>query len=214
MANYVRNILYPEGIGISKFFRTVKGNNQAMDFNKIIPMPPSLMIESGSLSSLSLRAEIYARDGIVSDDLQNCFEINRKEGESIPAFLQRMEKEKRIDPSLGKKAYENKKKYGHADWYSWSIDRWGTKWNAMDSKREENRLIFDTAWSAPEPVMIRLAAMFPEIRITHIWADEDAGSNCGKTIYRGGKLDEFLPLYGSEEAYGIYEECWGELPEV
>ena len=31
---------------------------------------------------------------------------------------------------LGKIALENIKLYGHKDWYDWSIENWGTKWDA------------------------------------------------------------------------------------
>ena len=35
-------------------------------------------------------------------------------------------------------------KYGHDNWYSWSIDKWGTKWNAVESKisQTENVLTY------------------------------------------------------------------------
>ena len=31
---------------------------------------------------------------------------------------------------LGKRAFENIQNYGAPTWYEWSIDNWGTKWNA------------------------------------------------------------------------------------
>lgn len=44
-------------------------------------------------------------------------------------------------------------KYGHADWYSWSVENWGTKWNAdaQDWSRDENSISFwfDSAWAPP-----------------------------------------------------------------
>jgi hypothetical protein len=53
----------------------------------------------------------------------------------------------------------NIEKYGHADWHSWSIDNWGTKWNcdAQDWMKIENpsedqasvTFWFDSAWSPP-----------------------------------------------------------------
>jgi hypothetical protein len=58
------------------------------------------------------------------------------------------------------KAYEA---HGHSSWYSWSIEHWGTKWNAYDVRIIEqvsDRLIFcfDTAWSPPIPIFHALAA--------------------------------------------------------
>ena len=48
-------------------------------------------------------------------------------------------------------------KYGLDNWYSWSIDKWGTKWNAVESKisQTENVLTysFNTAWDAPRQIV-------------------------------------------------------------
>ena len=48
------------------------------------------------------------------------------------------------------------KKYGHDNWRDWSIDKWGTKWNAIDSKVfQDNHILrysFDTAWDAPRKI--------------------------------------------------------------
>ena len=50
------------------------------------------------------------------------------------------------------------KKYGYADWYSWSVDNWGCKWNCdandwhVDEYDEENLSIsfwFDSPWGPP-----------------------------------------------------------------
>jgi len=65
----------------------------------------------------------------------------------------------------GFQAIQNIKKYGSADWYDWSLDKWGTKWNACSSttwnvsgKRKFRADIeFDTAWSAPFPIFQALA---------------------------------------------------------
>lgn len=46
-------------------------------------------------------------------------------------------------------------KYGHADWYSWSLTNWGTKWDvSLDNvdTTDEGRTLhatFDSAWSPP-----------------------------------------------------------------
>ncbi len=49
-------------------------------------------------------------------------------------------------------------KYGHADWYSWSLENWGCKWNCdandwhVDEYDEENLSIsfwFDSPWGPP-----------------------------------------------------------------
>ncbi len=90
--------------------------------------------------------------------------------------------------------------YGANNWYDWCIGNWGTKWNAYDfpdSPPEDGSLRFQSAWSAPHPVIKRLSEMYPDITIHHEWADEDIGSNCGEKTYKGGQiLDEYYPDYG------------------
>lgn len=74
---------------------------------------------------------------------------------------------------------------------------------------DENNLWFDTAWSAPLPIIKKLAEMFPSLIIIHKWADEDYGSNTGHTEYESGNgTYENIPDNCSVEAYALYEECW------
>jgi hypothetical protein len=59
--------------------------------------------------------------------------------------------------SLGE---EEREKFGHNNWYDWSVLNWGTKWNAVDaSLNEEDEKLeyyFQTAWDAPRGVVKEL----------------------------------------------------------
>jgi hypothetical protein len=94
--------------------------------------------------------------------------------------------------------------YGENNWYDWSICNWGTKWNSygydwLPYDANDDRLTFATAWSAPHPVIQKLAEMYPELWIIHEWADEDIGYNCGRKTYFNGILDSsYYPNYGKE----------------
>ena len=84
----------------------------------------------------------------------------------------------------GKTYIENYEKYGCTTWYDWCTKYWGTKWNAYSNEqRDEDTIEFETAWSNPEPVMLKLSEMYPEATIEHWWADEDMGSNDGYRVY-------------------------------
>lgn len=67
--------------------------------------------------------------------------------------------------------------------------KWGTKWNAYDQTvdQEAGTARFDTAWSFPEPVLLKVSEQFPEVAIEIRYADEDIGSNCGKVTFQGGR---------------------------
>ncbi len=69
-------------------------------------------------------------------------------------------------------------------WYNWNCENWGTKWNAYDCKQIDGGVQFDTAWSAPRPVIEKLSQMFPDVKIEHLWADEDIGYNFGHEVYK------------------------------
>jgi hypothetical protein len=80
------------------------------------------------------------------------------------------------------------------DWYDWSIQNWGTKWDVSETHEDENGYIcFDTAWSTPIE-----------------YADEDLGNNCGMyKLSNGCELDYVI--------YDIEKSCeiWGyDLSQV
>ena len=75
--------------------------------------------------------------------------------------------------------YNNQKKYGYSDWYSWSVANWGTKWDACDTditahSEDVLQLRFSTAWNLPKVWLERLFTMeeFMPLRIVHFHEDE------------------------------------------
>ena len=104
---------------------------------------------------------------------------------------------------------EEKKIYGKNNWYDWSIENWGTKWNSYSFSRDGNTIGFQTAWSAPHPILAELTGMFPGVYITHEWADEDIGQNCGAREYLNGEtVGETIPE-NNREAIEHAFEVWG-----
>ena len=57
MPNYVKNILSFDGDQdqISRLFSTIQGENGPVDFDKLIPMPSELEIESGSRTAAGFK---------------------------------------------------------------------------------------------------------------------------------------------------------------
>jgi hypothetical protein len=99
-----------------------------------------------------------------------------------------------------KRHAENILMYGHADWYSWSIENWGTKWNAYSVWVDEDDecITFDTAWSTPHPIFAALSRLLPDATIIVKFADEDIGYNCGVLAYRNG-VEDFIDMAGRDE---------------
>lgn len=96
-------------------------------------------------------------------------------------------------------------RYGYPSWFEWRCDKWGTKWNAYEVELIDDNIVeFETAWSAPFPIIERLAELFSGVTFEHKWADEDTAYNCGTHRYANGeRVSEFRPESGSNEAYEL-----------
>jgi hypothetical protein len=88
--------------------------------------------------------------------------------------------------------YDNIKNYGYSSWYEFSLDKWGTKWNAYSQKElKPNKIKFETAWSSPEPIFLKLSEQFPKVKFSIAYADEDThGSNHGKYKIQNGEITQ------------------------
>ena len=171
------------------------------DFNKVVPMPEELNIESGSSGDWGMRYLLLNAKSkfLWSDDDRS--------------FMERMEKQKEENPDrfnndveLGKKYLNNISKYGHTTWYEWHCSNWGTKWNACEVEWvNDNQVEFETAWSFCFPIVEKLSQLFPDVAIEFSYADEDCSSNTGTgTIKDGEEIDCEYPETGDNRAYEIY----------
>ena len=109
----------------------------------------------------------------------------------------------------------NIEKHGHADWYSWSVDNWGTKWNcdAQDWMKIENpnedqasvTFWFDSAWSPPTALYEFIESQF-EFIVTASYLEEGM-SFVGQ--FSGG-IDECYEFSDAESLEDIPEELVDE----
>lgn len=204
------------------------------DFNKLIPMPSSLMIESGSSTERGIEIYLTAVNpkspdyGLLKMPEEEFIKLandlnaeqtfvrykTRLSDEEIQNYTTHASFEELAN--LGKVAVSNLINYGSTTWYGWSIRNWGTKWNACDAVRSDDNdheFQFKTAWSAPHPVIEALAKRYPDVKIVHEWADEDIGQNCGKCVYEnGGRVSLYEPKT-YKEGVGFASELWGYDPE-
>ncbi len=184
-----------------------------IDFNKITPMPPSLNIENGSctdrginlyLTSVNPSVSYYGKEkmdpvaftslterlngsrsflrhnaALTLDEIQEATQYH-SEGELL---------------QLGRTAIDNLMQYGATTWYGWRTrgDTWNTKWNSYNPREYYggNEISFQTAWSAPHPIIEKLSSMYPEVTIKHGWANEDLWQDCGRQVYLSGEMIDF-----------------------
>lgn len=158
MPNWVTNTLhiYADQAVLDKIKEEVSSDHGVLDFDKVVPMPPSSDTFYG-----------VDRGGISTEVMEQ---------------------------------------YGENNWYDWSREHWGTKWNCddprIDPDIEEDRLtyLFDTAWSAPIPIAQALADKY-HVNVELLYMDEAYGYNCGMVEFNGdGELiyQEHYPKGGEE----------------
>ena len=97
-------------------------------------------------------------------------------------------------------------------WYEWSIENWGTKWNAYDVELDQGdgelAFTFDTAWGPCGPVVAALAAQFPTLRIIHMYAE--SGMVFGGIVrYEGGEAVETEHAEDSKSVASLSE--WHQM---
>lgn len=216
MPNHVRNLVKMQGITALPVFTEKEGWDKRMvmslDFDKIIPMPESLDVVSGTMEAVAVEAAIRKAASVAGHRFSGPkFALSMTDAEYRSQLSRCSETEDELC-KLGLQYIQNMILHGAPTWYDWCIEHWGTKWNAYENEQiDKDTIAFETAWSAPEPVIAQLAKMYPDVEIEHWWADEDMGSNTGYARYCDGKPDEVVYLdNGSSEAYANYVRCWGE----
>lgn len=184
-----------------------------IDFGKIIPMPPSLKIPSGSSTDNGLAIIKFQKTGNPNElSLMLSWPWVKAEGISkVDELVKYLIESKRADLVAGQQALDNIEKYGYKDWYDWSTAIWGTKWNAYSQTENSiDDISFHTAWSSPIPVIRNLSKMFPNVEITLRYADEDFGYNCGEITFAGGVEKKVnIPKGGSIKALILATEING-----
>lgn len=220
MPNYVTNQLTicAEGEHLQKVLDEIKFDGEkrgSFDFNKVIPMPKSLEVESGSLTGVAISAYLDKLRESDSPALEEELKVVSSMGRYRSSHMTEermanalknsgMAKDELI--ALGKRYVDNQREYGAPTWFEWRTKNWGTKWELEpeDTRMSGSTLEFDTAWSPPEPIVEALSQRFPDIVFTMRWASEDIGYNVGERTYEAGKVtDEHIPEPGSSEACGM-----------
>jgi len=175
---------------LEKIKAEVKGEDSEFDFNRIAPMPKELENTRSPMVAISKK------------------EYKEQELRIIKGELKEHEKSFGVSRCLTQELIdEYNRKFGACDWYSWHLANWGTKWNACDVYVNDNFISFNTAWSTPFDLMVKLSEKYPKATFEVEYADEDFGHNVGKyTLINGEEVDVFLPKGGSREALELAME--------
>ena len=111
------------------------------------------------------------------------------------------------------------------NWYDWSIENWGTKWNSFSTEQlSEKAYMIETSWQTPNPIMKELYAKLPDGLKMHVdFASDDIGTNCGTFVERkvlSNDQTKSLIIYEafqkasySKEAYELAFTLWPDFEQ-
>ena len=149
------------------------------------------------------RLRVYAHDGEESEKQLKKFikeNVNIDKDNAL-SFQGSAPRPKDLDITAGSRTEEeeaqakiNRKKYGYEDWYEWSINEWGTKWDACSSyvdDEDDNEICitFETAWSPPLEWMQKASAKYPLLTFENN-VEEESDAFIGKPIAKAGNVCE------------------------
>lgn len=218
MPNMITNRITLHGADqrkIDEVIEFLRGDNGEVDFNKILPMPVELRdTVSGSVSDDAwdiYEAKVLGNTSNMEERLSWPWVVR----ENIATIEDLMDYIEKHHPDIdfieyGKLLHELHHRYGYHDWYEWSINNWGVKWNASGIKRDGNEIVFNTPWDCVGYLMLEVTKKFPEIFMDYEFADENFGYNLGRYTFLSGEIiSEYEPEEGSPEARALAKEILG-----
>ena len=177
--------------------------NEELTFQGVVPRPKELDITAGGSVNDGI-AYLKAKDGDFSDlndfikrewtykGKNKLFDKDTPIKEKYNLAINYLEDKLDVNElTESRLAIENINKHGHKDWYWWAVDKWGTKWDASTNSYDHDvgwvQIIFDTAWSPPEPWILAVSKKFPLLEIT-VRVTEESDAFMGYICARNGKL--------------------------
>jgi hypothetical protein len=190
------------------------------DFHSLIPMPEIL---TGTECSTAVNDALQAlgRDDIAG---VTSSQIKGPDGHvggvgHVPGSLTEADFEK-ARQSIA--AFEQT---GVTNWYVWTNQNWGTKWNASDFEIDADepgqyKCRFETAWCPPCPIFEKMTEVFPSLYFEIVGGDE--GNFAYRAKAHDGTFDinferpgDPCTMAGGEPGYlNIYFECVRPDPVV
>lgn len=207
MPNHIQNRLQIIGDKkrVKEIIAVICDEDNDLDFDNIIPCPQVIKdvgeIHHGIVTAVK---EKYMADLSTNPLVAMMEQASR--------FKSKVDPKDQVEFEKACKAYEET---GYCYWYDWNIAYWGTKWGAYDQPDKRTKISkgiiwFQTAWSAPVRIMVKLTDLFPDVEFLLSYADEDTGYNAGFVRCKDGLHRVEKLTNQSKEAYDLYFELHPE----
>ena len=150
-------------------------------FELASPMPPSLHVNDGTLEEIAYDA-LYGNGQSLFRYKGWADEYRAAHLPETPESIREWLVQNQPEAVNGAQMMRfNEEHYGHRTWYNWSIENWGTKWDAYDSRwqkfspqKNEAVVHFNTAWSPPLPAIRDLCVKY-HLHAVMGFSDEGGG---------------------------------------
>ena len=203
MPNWVMNELtciFPNAESCNAFKEKVDEKNF---YHSFFPMPEILRdTQSPDIDADKLIAEYNKETNSTATGLTEIINANHP-------WLSRMAKQALINQQALLET-------GYSEWYKWSLDNWGVKWDASNLKIKElsdfHTIIytFDSPWGTPEHFVIELSKLYPDATFEMV-----SGSIENDTHYEftcdNGKYEETCSYETFREA--VEDGKWGGMEQ-
>ena len=149
----------PDYCGEEEFLDTCNKNRSEFSFRSIMPMPKEIEHTSSPTKIFDTQKEV---DEYIKEQLDKY---------SSPIIKHD------VSGTMTRKYAEYlKQTYGADNWYDWSVNTWGTKWDASNAYLQDDGWMlqydFDTAWNPPEGIHAFLVDKFPDVHISWFYRED------------------------------------------
>jgi len=170
-------------------------------FNSFIPMPEIL-------------------DGTQSPNIdveKLILEYNKKTNSTSMGLTEIINSNHPWFSDLAKNALKNQQAFietGYHDWYSWNLDNWGVKWDAVRPTVKFDlltiTLCFDSPWGCPEHFVRELSKLYPNATFEMVSGSIENDCHYEFTC-EDGKFEETCSYETFKEA--VEDGKWGGMEE-
>lgn len=198
------------------------------DFEKLIPMPEELKVEVSSNSKNGfvlyvhdLKDPILKHTILTKKSALNKGEYDESEYDEryneLRNIVRKGSPEEQKMLALGEAIAKNLIKYGYTDWYEWSCDKWGTKWNASHTRTGKiigewhSYVQFDTAWNEARPIIEELSRRYPDSAFGVKYAEETMDYGGTFDIRNGEITNDVVYDRSDAELKSIHRDLFGDI---
>ena len=203
MPNWVMNELtciFPNAESYNAFKEKVDEKNF---YHSFFPMPEILRdTQSPDIDADKLIAEYNKETNSTATGLTEIINANHP-------WLSRMAKQALINQQAFLET-------GYSEWYKWSLDNWGVKWDASNLQVKElsdfHTIIytFDSPWGTPEHFVIELSKLYPDATFEMVSGSIE-NDNHYEFVCDNGKMEITCCYETFREA--IEDGKWGGMTE-